>query len=369
VYRPRDRRSARKKLGIKNDSYVILYVGRISPIDKGDILPFLNIVKDIAHAIRPKPLQVLLGGGSHSGYDVQLSKYIKAAGLSSLVLELHRIPDSELPDFYSAADVFLSLSDNIQECLGIAAIEALACGIPQVVPDWSGYRDTVLDGVTGYRIPTYWTKCDDDICALSPAIPQMWTWSHYNLAQSVAIDLRILRERLISLAQDTTKRLDMGRASVERARACYAWEVIMRRYSHLIDDRITLAKKFPLESAGKRAPFTPSFFASTKHFATSILDDGARLVPTGANVVAPQQSESYAQHFANMEACYPEDPESLLKALSSADTFGEYRELVSKLMLCGPSEANRYIMWLIKYGYLSVAWCPVGPASNGTIII
>ena len=30
----------------------------------------------------------------------------------------------------------------------------MAAGLPVVVTDWDGFRDTVEDGVTGFRIPT-----------------------------------------------------------------------------------------------------------------------------------------------------------------------------------------------------------------------
>ncbi len=55
---------------------------------------------------------------------------------------------------WASADVFCSLSDNIQETFGIVPIEAMAAGLPVVVSDWDGYKDTVRDGIDGFRIPT-----------------------------------------------------------------------------------------------------------------------------------------------------------------------------------------------------------------------
>lgn len=31
----------------------------------------------------------------------------------------------------------------------------MAAGLPVVVSDWDGHRDTVVDGENGFRIPTY----------------------------------------------------------------------------------------------------------------------------------------------------------------------------------------------------------------------
>ena len=50
--------------------------------------------------------------------------------------------------------MFCSLSDNIQETFGIVPIEAMAAGLPVVVSDWDGYKDTVRHGVDGFRIST-----------------------------------------------------------------------------------------------------------------------------------------------------------------------------------------------------------------------
>ena len=47
-----------------------------------------------------------------------------------------------------------ALSDNIQETFGLTPVEAMAAGLPCVVSDWNGYKDTVADGETGFRIPT-----------------------------------------------------------------------------------------------------------------------------------------------------------------------------------------------------------------------
>ena len=41
----------------------------------------------------------------------------------------------------------MSLADNIQETFGLTPVEAMAAGLPCVMSDWDGYRDTVRDGV------------------------------------------------------------------------------------------------------------------------------------------------------------------------------------------------------------------------------
>ena len=55
---------------------------------------------------------------------------------------------------WASADIFCSLSDNIQESFGLTPVEAMAAGLPCVVSDWDGYRDTVRHGEDGFRVDT-----------------------------------------------------------------------------------------------------------------------------------------------------------------------------------------------------------------------
>ena len=60
----------------------------------------------------------------------------------------------------AASDMALSLVDCLQETFGLTPIEAMASGLPVVVSDWNGYRDTVVEGQTGHRIATHSFQLD-----------------------------------------------------------------------------------------------------------------------------------------------------------------------------------------------------------------
>lgn len=59
--------------------------------------------------------------------------------------------DPRLIELYRTADVFVIPSRA--ETFGIAAVEASASGLPVVASDIGGFRDIVVDGVTGYIVP------------------------------------------------------------------------------------------------------------------------------------------------------------------------------------------------------------------------
>lgn len=63
--------------------------------------------------------------------------------------------DPEIGSIWAAADIFCSLSDNVQESFGLAIVEAMAAGLPVVASNWDGYRDTVEHGITGILVDSY----------------------------------------------------------------------------------------------------------------------------------------------------------------------------------------------------------------------
>jgi glycosyltransferase involved in cell wall biosynthesis len=126
---------------------------------------------------------------------------------------LTSIPESAKPSLYNAADIFVSLSHTPEESFGIALLEAMACGLPVVATDWDGYREIIIDGETGYLVPTWWGKCDEDFNLL--ALMGAWETDHFYLTQSVAFSVDSLVEMLSSLLQDAEKRREMGKKGRE----------------------------------------------------------------------------------------------------------------------------------------------------------
>ena len=61
--------------------------------------------------------------------------------------------------FYQRADIVMNLSrpDEWKETFGLTALEAMAYGIPVIVPTVGGISEIVLDGVTGFHIDGFQT--------------------------------------------------------------------------------------------------------------------------------------------------------------------------------------------------------------------
>ncbi len=77
---------------------------------------------------------------------------------------------ADVHPFYQRANVVLNLSHPLQwvETFGLTALEAMAYGIPAIVPPVGGIKELVDHGVTGYTIdPRRYDELVSTICSLS----------------------------------------------------------------------------------------------------------------------------------------------------------------------------------------------------------
>lgn len=147
MFKPIDRNVARNDLGIDKKK-VILYVGRIEPI-KG-----LGNLLEAAALLEDQDDTVLLIVGGKPGDDSELERLKSQArdlGMGDKVVFTGAVPQSRLPTYYSAADVFVLPSYT--ESFGLAALEAMACGTPVVASRVGGLSTFIRNGETGYLIP------------------------------------------------------------------------------------------------------------------------------------------------------------------------------------------------------------------------
>lgn len=232
---PEARRSWRDRLDIPPDAIVALYVGRFHA--KAKMNPALMAMALERAAVRTGKAVYWVNSGWAESASAGEVLHAETRKLCPSVQ--YRVVDGRGPDvrfsIWSVADLFISFSDNIQESFGLTPIEAMAAGLPSVVSDWDGYRDTVRDGVDGFRVPTLAARpgFGGD---LAYAYDNHWlTYENYigAVGQFTAVDLGKAEAALVTLVTDVDLRRRMGVEAQAQARRVFDWSAIIPQYEAL----------------------------------------------------------------------------------------------------------------------------------------
>ena len=151
-------RSARARrraaLGLGEADVLVLWVGRLSFFEKAYPQPMFRAVQRAAAATGAQGRTSPWPAGSRARRTAALrDRRPRGTRPTSTVRFLDGNDRELLGELWAAADIFLSLVDNIQETFGITPLEAMAAGLPVVASDWDGYRYTMRDGVEGVPDP------------------------------------------------------------------------------------------------------------------------------------------------------------------------------------------------------------------------
>lgn len=235
AYTPAQKAAARAALGAEADTQVVLFMGRLSFHAKAHPLAMYQALEAAAQQTG-KPV-LLVECGWHAN-DFIAKAYADAARLacpSVRVLTLDGRKAEDRQTAWAGADVFCSLSDNIQETFGIVPIEAMAAGLPVVVADWDGYKDTVRDGVDGFRMPTLMPQAGLGADLAARHALEVDTYDMYcgHTCSLVAVDVQATAQAFVRLFESAELRQQMGAAGRQRARQVYDWAAIIPQYEAL----------------------------------------------------------------------------------------------------------------------------------------
>jgi glycosyltransferase involved in cell wall biosynthesis len=125
----------RQRLGIAENEAVLLFVGFVTP-RKG-----LDYLARTLPLIHPKP-RLLLAGRWAPDYRARFLQILGPA--VDQVVEAGYVPDEQLPDYYSLADVYVSPS--LMEGFGLTLAEALACETPIVAAEAGSVAEVIGPG-------------------------------------------------------------------------------------------------------------------------------------------------------------------------------------------------------------------------------
>ena len=204
LFTPTSKVSARRKLGVM-DKNLVLYVGRIEPLKGLDIL--IDAISKLE--LSTDTMLMIVGGDLQGDSEIsRLKNLSQKLGIQDSVIFSGSVPQSELPLYYNAADVFVLPS--YYESFGLVALEAMACGIPVVASRVGGPKTFIKSGENGYIIP--WHCAEPfaehlDVLLSNPVLrDSMGKMGRIKASsmswESVANEMNSFYDSVIKLAQD-----------------------------------------------------------------------------------------------------------------------------------------------------------------------
>lgn len=187
-----DRREWRERLGVGMKDPVFLNVGRLTT-QKAQALAIDGLAQ--LRRDEPNAQLVIIGDGS---LEESLKQHAQAKGLKKHVHFLLSQNRSELFQAYNASDVFLLTSTREGFC--IAAMEALAFGLPLLSTRVAGVIEYLKEGTAGYfmeRTPEDVAACMKKVLELSPKDRSRMSSAAMATAQGFGVDAYIRKYRTL----------------------------------------------------------------------------------------------------------------------------------------------------------------------------
>ncbi|GAB4279515.1 MAG: glycosyltransferase family 4 protein [Opitutales bacterium] len=330
------------------DGVVVLSLGRVCAYSKMDYVPLVEVFKEVVGTPGCENAKLIIAGAARMEdvYIKILSQRVHDLGLDQRVFFNLNFPETAKGAVYSAADIFVSLPDHVQESFGIAPVEAMRAGVPPVLADWSGYGELFEEGVSGYGVPTYWGDCD---AMTEYTTTVMLRKALLYLAQSVAFDRAVLRDRLVELIKNEPLRKKMGEAAKARAESRYAWPVVVKHYESFWKQLKCNALRDGL-SAGVRRTCVLPYYDVFYHYTKTHLKATTRVSITARGKRVRKEEETiyvYPTVTEWIDGKVVFDILELIDESCSVEHLFEGVDVANKVVLY-------HVLWLIKHGYLEV---------------
>ena len=325
-----DRAAARVRLGLAADEVAALFAGRLSVSGKTHPHAMFLALQCAAQTTGRKVVLVVAGQAATPGMDGLFRSGLTAFCPEVRPLFVDGADAAAYRGAWAGADLFISLADTIQETFGITPAEAMAAGLPAVVSDWNGYRDTVRDGIDGFRIATWAPPAGAGEAIARDFEAGALRYEQY-LSRSntaVTVDMGQLTARLTALVADEALRRRMGAAGRARVASDLDWSVVYRSYQALWAEQTAIRERAnadpatarwlaqaPRSGADHAGPFDTFASYPTRHV-------GPRTLVTDISGVTPQAYRQLVAH--ELLALWPVHPQ-LADRLFGALTDGPMR--------------------------------------------
>ncbi|MDB5495497.1 MAG: hypothetical protein JWP86_2834 [Phenylobacterium sp.] len=354
---PEQRKAWRERLEIPEDAVVALFMGRFNV--RGKMNPALMALS-LERAARStgKPICWVNAGWSPNA-KADEAYHAETRQLCPSVL--YRSVDGRPPDvrfsIWSVADFFISFSDNIQETFGLTPIEAMAAGLPCVVTDWDGYKDTVRSGVDGFRIATIAPPPGEGADLAFWFANQWLNYDNYVGAagQFTAIDYAEAQAAISTMVLYPDIRRRMGESAKARAREVFDWAAIIPQYQALWAEQNARRLAAPPAPATRDNPYRPDPFTLFQSYPSRHLSQNSPL--SLAPGMTWELAEPLLRHplasYSGFHRMTLDEARLVLEFLGSrpSATVAEVIQIVPQPRR---SFVGRAVLWLARYGLIVI---------------
>jgi starch synthase len=371
VFSDLQKSTARQAIGADSNTLVVLFMGRLSFHAKAHPLAMYQALQKASQSAKLQGKKVVLvecGWHANEFIDKAYQEAAKLACPDVRVITLDGRKASDRETAWASADVFCSLSDNIQETFGIVPIEAMAAGLPVVVSDWDGYKDTVRNEVDGFRIPTTMpaTGMAADLAYRHALEIDNYDMYCGNTCSLIAVDIEAAALAFEKLFASKELRARMGADGRARAQQVYDWRVVIAQYEALWAEQARLriaaqeaskpADAAPLNNVSSAAwPARLDPFYAFETYATHILRDDTLLALLHTDVQqAIEAANAYRKlnmvNFAKQVLPTQEEVTQILMKVNASSLSA--RALLEDIPVDRKLGVFRSLAWMLKMGLL-----------------
>jgi N-acetyl-alpha-D-glucosaminyl L-malate synthase BshA len=191
IYFPRESSSLRAEFAGPHEK-ILMHISNFRPVKR------VSDVVDLFMLVRQQMAAKLIFVGEGPELPKIMAR-VRDSGLADSVQFLGK--QDEVAEVISIADLLLLPSEK--ESFGLAALEAMACGVPVLASNTGGIPELIEHGVSGFIAPVG--------------------------------EISTMARHAIALLSDETKLSEMRRCAVARARQCFSADAIVERYESLYE--------------------------------------------------------------------------------------------------------------------------------------
>lgn len=360
----------RARLGIGAGDIAVSCIARLTPDEKFDPLPLFLALEAAA------PTLAAQGGRFHLMFCGQFRDpawspaFAEAAARLMPGVRYHELDGGDPEErraVLSGSDIFVFAIDNVQETFGLAPIEAMAAGLPVIVSDWDGMKDTVTPD-TGFRIPTEMARAGAATHISQRHMGGTDSYLQYlgQLSALTRIDVGRLAVALVTLATDPDLRRRMGAAGQARACAFYDWQAIIPQMQALWGEQVAMlthARQNPqaafAPAAPRRIPVGPAPEVMFARYPSQPVPDPLSRRFVAVDLAArPDVAETLAlRRYAASGRLIEGEARiaAVLQAFAASGPSGATEAEVARATALHPGVVARATLWLAKYHFLREA--------------